>query len=46
MENFIKVLIIFIICSVITPKAQAFEEITEEMFETTHKDEVFSCFDI
>ena len=41
MENFIKVLIIFIICSVITPKAQAFDEITEEMFETTHKDEVF-----
>lgn len=41
MENFIKVLMIFLICSVITPKAIAFDEIADELFEQKHKDEIF-----
>lgn len=40
MKNFIKIIMICLIFPVIAPKAIAFDEIADELFETTHKDEV------
>ncbi len=44
MQNFIKISVILIFCSLLSPSAEAFDDIAEELYEITHKDEVVLSF--